>query len=220
MISLVVVASSGDFSVLYFPVNRGNLIASPAPGLIEFNPHVCIGLSVISAPITSNTKPGTNQVSATILESTLVWRWLILYFSNISGSFAKSSSLKPDPHLHAVLNTSSFSSYAAKRRAPYVPPRLPLPAKALTTTRSTVSCISDLYSRLYLIQPHPLAPALQIESGPIDFIINPSHPSATACCMKSSSCSGLVTMICRERSSFSLGRISFAKASRLRGNSS
>jgi len=71
IISFSVVASSGDLSSRYFPVNRGNLIANPLPFRIASIAHTCIGLSVISAPIISNTILGSNHTSASMSDFTL-----------------------------------------------------------------------------------------------------------------------------------------------------
>ena len=52
-------------------MNLGNLMAKPAPWRILFMAAVWIGLSVISAPMTSMTALGSNHTSASKVELTL-----------------------------------------------------------------------------------------------------------------------------------------------------
>src|SRR5881396_3522465 len=184
--SFAVVASSGPLSSRQRPVNRGNRIARPAPGRRTPHAQVWIGLTVISAPLTSRTVFGSNQTSGSSFESTRAGRRSRRSPLNRSGSAYSVSSSKPVPSLHVVRKTSATSSYAAMSRAPYVPARFPRPANAPITTRSIVSLSAALYSFLNLIHWYPRPPASYVESSA--FAISPSHPAWRASSKNASAC--------------------------------
>src|SRR5438046_393413 len=108
--SFVLVASSGFLSSRHRPVNRGNRIARPAPGRTLSHAAVWTGLTVISAPRTSNTASGSNHASASSLESTRGGRRSRCEPFNLSGRWRNVSSSKPVPSLHVVRKTSACSS--------------------------------------------------------------------------------------------------------------
>src|SRR3990170_2235238 len=160
MTSWTVVASSGPLSSRHRPVNRGKRIANPAPFRTRSRPPVWTGLRGNSAPSTSRTTAGSNHASGSSFESTRAGCCRTRGDPRRSGSDARVAPSKPDPSLHTVRNTSASLSYAAMRRAPYVPARFPRPANAPTTTRSTASDIAAAYSRLNLIHWYPRAPVV------------------------------------------------------------
>lgn len=84
---------------------------------------------MISAPFISKTIFGSNHTSASSSDFTLECLWVIWCLLSVFGSFSRSSSVKPEPHLQTVLKMSSSGSYAARSSAPYVPALLPLPWK-------------------------------------------------------------------------------------------
>jgi len=85
-------------------------MAKPLPGRMRSMAAVWIGLSVISAPMTSMTVLGSNHTSASSVELTLGLLCGSLCFSSIFGSLARSSSVKPVPHLVTVSYSSSSGS--------------------------------------------------------------------------------------------------------------
>lgn len=85
-------------------------MAKPAPWRILFMAAVWIGLRVISAPMTSMTVLGSNQMSASSVEFTRGLLCGSLCLASICGSSARFSSVKPVPHFVTVSYSSSSGS--------------------------------------------------------------------------------------------------------------